>query len=783
MLKVEPPEGCAARRLPPFVPGQDGAAPRSLYWAAVGLGKRSVVLDLNQPAERARFRRRLRTADVLIESFDPGVMASWGLDYAAAAASNPRLVYVSVTPFGQDGPDALTPATELTLEAAGGLLALQGDGDRPPIPAGYPQAAFHAGVQAAADTLIALNAREQTGWGQHLDVSMQAAVVWALMNATGFPPNTGLDPPAAGENRAALRPMALGTSFPARTVWETNDGYVFAQFHSHHLGARSLQQLLRWAEEEGAVPELIRGRIWGDWMADLAAGALSEADLTAAFETVARLFREKTRREIMTRAVTDGIAVAPILDVPDLLHDPQLQSRNYWEPIEGVVYPGPFVRYSQTPLRLRRVAPSLGEAQPLLRASPRARPEPKAAQGGPAAFAGLRVADFAWVGVGPLITKALADHGATVVHVESTGHPDVLRLLAPFKDDVPGLDRSQFFANFNTSKLGLAVDFDTPEGLNLARRLIRWADVVAESFTPGTLDRRGLGYAAISSGRPDLVMLSTSLRGQTGPQRTYPGFGSQGAALSGIHGITGWPDRPPCGPWGAYTDFIAARYGVAAMAAALLHRERTGQGQHIDFAQVEAAIHFIEPLILDCAVNGRAPVRSGPLAARGCPSGVYQTAGVERYIALAVERPAQWQALREVAPLDAFSDPALDEESDRRRHRNAIDAALRRWTAGHDPWALVERLTAVGVPASVALRPSDLYAHRQLAHRGFFVTLEHREMGPTPYDGFATRFSGTPGRLRNAAPCLGQDTEYILRELLGLSEDEAAACAMAGALS
>jgi benzylsuccinate CoA-transferase BbsF subunit len=399
------------------------------------------------------------------------------------------------------------------------------------------------------------------------------------------------------------------------------------------------------------------------------------------------------------------------------------------------------------------------------------------------AFTGLRVADFAWVGVGPIISKALADHGATVVHVESSTAPDVLRLGPPFKDNVAGLDNGQFMANFNSSKLGIAANLNTDGGRRIARRLIAWADVVLESYTPGTMAKWGLDYGTISEGRPDLVMLSTCLRGQTGPERTYTGFGGQGAAIAGIHGLTGWPDRPPYGPWGAYTDFINPRYGVAALTSALVHRARTGQGQYIDLSQVEAGIHFIEPVILDYTVNGRVWGLQGHDSPYACPHGVFATEGRERYIAIAVDTPAHWQALRSLAPLDDFADASFDGLEARQAEKQPIEDRLRAWCRDQDGFALAERLRAAGVPAHMVLRPSDLYNDAQLAHRQFFVTLNHTNMGPTPYDGHVTRFSATPGLLSKAAPCLGEDTQVVLREFLGYSDDDIAEFAAAGALT
>jgi crotonobetainyl-CoA:carnitine CoA-transferase CaiB-like acyl-CoA transferase len=780
VIKVEPPGGVAARRLPPFASDDPDV---SLYWAAVGLGKRSVVLDLEDREDRARLLALVRDADVLLESFDPGTPAALGLGHAELAAVNPGLVYVSVTPFGQDGPAAGWPASELTVEAAGGLLGLQGDGDRPPVPVGYPQAAFHAGVQAAADTVIALCERERSGFGQHLDVSTQAAMVWTLMNATGYPPNTGGDPPRTGEYRAEPPPQLVpGLTLPG--ILPCADGYVGATLGLGALGARSFQGLCGWMAEEDRLPADVAAINWSSWSVDVLEGRLELALVQRAVDEIAAFLLTKRKQELMARATRDRLLMAPIYTVEDLAADPQLAARSYWSVVDGRLHPGPFARLSRTPVRLGRGAPAVGEDQALLEQPRRVDQRGRASDGERRQpFAGLKVADFAWVGVGPISSKALADHGATVVHVESTTRPDILRLLPPFKDGVAGLDRSQFFANFNTSKLGLSLDLSTREGREVALRLAHWADVVVESFTPGTMQAFGLDYETLSRDRPDLVMYSTCLRGQTGPERGFGGFGGQGAALAGLWSITGWPDRPPAGPWGAYTDFIAPRYGVAALAAALLHRARTGLGQHVDLSQVEAAIHFLEPLALDYTVNGRAAGPAGHASLYASPHGVYPAAGTQRYLALSVESAAQWQGLLSVAPFSAFDRPEMAELRARQAHAAELDAAIAAWTRDQDGWELAARLRAAGVPAAVVLRPAELYQDPQLAHRGFFVTVEHTVMGPTPYDGHVTRFSATPARLARPGPCLGEHSAFVLETLLGYQSEEVAALAAAGALT
>jgi crotonobetainyl-CoA:carnitine CoA-transferase CaiB-like acyl-CoA transferase len=749
----------------------------------VALGKRSVVLDLTDPSARATVMDLARTADILIESFDPGVMERLGLGYESMRALNPGLVYVSVTPWGQDGPRADWPAAETTVEAAGGLLGMQGDGDRPPVPVGYPQAAFHGGAQAATDAVIALNERARSGLGQHLDVSMQAAMVWTLMNATGYPPNTGGDPPTGGEGRATGR-MEVAPGFVMPNVWRCKDGWVQSSITLAGLGARTLANLLRLIEDEGELSAERQGTGWTAWTEVIAPGAVEAEHLVAARDEIAAYFERHTREELADRAVAHKLLVAPIRPVHALLDVPQLQERGYWEEIGGRTHPGPAVRLSRTPMRVTTPAPRLGEHQADIERWLAAPPPAPFLANGPRrrAFEGLKVADFAWVGVGPIIAKALADHGATVVHIESAARPDVLRLGPPFRDGQPGLDRSQFFANFNSSKRGIAVNLALPQGREMARRLADWADVVVESFTPGVARQLGLDYPTLAANCPELIMVCTCLCGQTGRHASYRGFGTQGAALAGLHGLTGWPDRPPAGTWGAYTDFIAPRYGVAALAAAILERNRSGHGQHIDLAQVEAGIHFVEPLLLDYVVNGRVHGPAGHESDRACPHGVYRTAGVERFVALAVETQEQWRALLRLAPLGHLGLGGDANLAQRLAYDAQIDAALEPWLADQDPWEAAERLAGAGVPAYVVQRPSDLYHDPQLTHRGFFVTCEHSVMGPTPYDGPVTLFSETPAQLR-AAPAVGEHTDEVLRDLLHLDDDLIAEYAAAGVFS
>lgn len=763
VIKIEPPGGADARHLPPFR-GTDDSVEGSLYWASVALGKRSIVLDIASAADRDRLLALIDGADILIESFDPGVMESLGLGYPALAARNPGLICTSVTPFGRTGPKAHVPAIDLTIEAAGGLVGLQGDGDRPPVAIGLPQASFHGGVQAAADSLVALYERNHSGLGQHLDVSMQAAMIWTLMNATGYPANIGGNPPGTSEFRNDVRPTLLPGMRAPRTL-QCRDGWVVIGTYQPGIGERTLDGMLRWAGDEGASSPAITQRGWTTYMSDLVAGKLSVDDFNRGYDAIADFVAGKTKRALLDGALERKLLLAPIHDVTDVRADPQLADRNYWTTVGGDAHPGPFARLSATPIAMAAPAPRLGADQALMDAPRRARPAVKARKAPDASvFEGLKVADFAWVGVGPIISKTLADHGATVIHVESEVRTDLLRNLPPFKNGEPGINRSQFFANFNTSKQGLRLELNEPNDLVLARKLADWADVVVESFTPGTMARYGLDYATLSKQRTDLVMVSTCMRGQTGPERHYTGFGNQGAALAGLVAITGWPDRAPAGPWGAYTDFIAPRYGVAALMAALLHRDASGRGQYIDLSQIEAGIQFQAPLLLDYAANGRIAGATGNASVYACPHGTYRTRGTERYVAIGCATPSHWDALARSVPL---SQPllalALRSLDARIAQRDQIEAELAAYCADHDAFDLADRLQRAGVPSYPVLRPTDLFEDAQLQHRGFFVTLDHPVMGPTPYDGPVTQFSRTPARLRRPGPLLGQHSDEIRR--------------------
>ena len=398
-------------------------------------------------------------------------------------------------------------------------------------------------------------------------------------------------------------------------------------------------------------------------------------------------------------------------------------------------------------------------------------------------FDGIKVADFSWVWVGPTTTKYFADHGATVVRVESENRLDITRSIGPFKDDEPGTNRSHSFGDFNTSKYSLSLDMKNPQGASVARRLIAWADIVIESFSAGTVDDLGIGYETAQKLNPSVIMVSTCLMGQTGPAASLAGYGFHAGAIAGFYEVTGWPDLPPDGPFTAYTDAVAPRFLAVTIMAALDHRRRTGQGQYIDASQLEMSLQFLAPQIIDHNASGRTVSRIGNRSYTAAPQGAYRCSADDQWCVIAVESDEHWAKLRTAMGDPAWaSDDRFRNTEGRLRHHDELDEHISQWTVDKSPQEVMNILQSAGVPAGVVQLSSDLMSDPQLTHRKFFRHLEHSEVGNVPYTGHQFRIRDYDSGPRFPAPLLGQHNDVVLRELLGMTDEEIAEVAMAGAL-
>ncbi|MEK7848953.1 MAG: CoA transferase [Chloroflexota bacterium] len=400
----------------------------------------------------------------------------------------------------------------------------------------------------------------------------------------------------------------------------------------------------------------------------------------------------------------------------------------------------------------------------------------------PQVFEGLKVADFTWAAVGPIMSRYLANYGATVVRVESATRPDVVRIAPPFKGGQTHVDRSAYYSIFNPGKHSLTINMAQPKGREVAHRLVLWSDVVMESFAPRVMKNWGLDYESLRREKPDLIMISTTNLGMTGPHAARAGFGTQLVSLAGFTHLTGWPDGDPNQPYGAYTDLVAPRFGAAAIIAALDHRRRTGQGQYIDLSQLEASAHFLAPVMMDYFASGREAFRSGNRDPQATPHGAFPCQGDDRWLAIACTTQQEWQALcRAMGRPELATDERFATLKARQENESELEGMIGEWTRGQVAEEAMRRLQGAGVPAGVVQNGKDVFLDPQLRHRGYWVELEHPEIGRHHYQASPFILSRTPAQLR-PSPCLGQHNELVCRELLGISEEEYTQLLVEGAL-
>jgi crotonobetainyl-CoA:carnitine CoA-transferase CaiB-like acyl-CoA transferase len=398
-------------------------------------------------------------------------------------------------------------------------------------------------------------------------------------------------------------------------------------------------------------------------------------------------------------------------------------------------------------------------------------------------LSGLRICDFSWAMAAPAATRLLADFGAIVVRIEPHNRYDAARTQPPFLNDQPGPENSAMWSNCDAGKFSIVLDLTRAPARKVAVDLVRWSGVVVESFSPGTMRKWELDYDSLRRIVPDLIMVGSSLMGQDGPMADYAGWGYMGAAMAGFHQVTGWPDRDPSGPFHSYTDYVVPRMTALALLAALDHRRLTGEGQYIDFSQVEAAIHFLAPAYLDYTVNGRAMTATGNRDLNFAPHGVYPCLGDDRWIAIVCENEAHWRALCEVMQLEQLQqDRRFNSPEKRLARADELDRILTSWTSALEADRAEATLQSAGVPASAVRNAPELSQDPQLAHRGHFVQLKHPVHGAIFVESSAIRLSQTPGSVERAAPTLGADAQYILGNILGYSEERIAELAADGAL-
>jgi len=389
---------------------------------------------------------------------------------------------------------------------------------------------------------------------------------------------------------------------------------------------------------------------------------------------------------------------------------------------------------------------------------------------------GIRVADFTWVWAGPFCTLQLAHLGAEVIRIETATRPCITRLLPPWPDNKPGLNRSGYFNQYNQGKRSLTLNLKEPKALEIAKQLVAKSDIVTENFAGGVMDRLGLGYDVLTQIKPDIIMISLSGYGVTGPEKEYISYGPAQVPMSGMSSLTGYKSWRPMHVGISYGDPNGGLHGAFAVMCALMYRARTGKGQYIDLSQWETSTAMVAEGLLDYSMNGTQPERDGNRDPYMAPHGVFRCAGQDQWVSLAVRDDQEWQRLCGVMSYpDLAADTRFTTLKGRKQNEDELEVIISTWTLTRTPQEVTERLQAAGIPAAPSMSNLDLATDPHLNSRPIFTYLEHPEVSTKQHVGIPWQMSKTPLSVRKSAPTLGQDTEYVLREILGYSREEVAA--------
>ena len=784
VIKIEPPEGDPARRLPPFM-GDEPGPDRSGTFLFLNTSKRSVVLDLKTGEGRARFLELAAGADVVVENFMPGTLERLGIGYEALREANPRLVLTSISNFGQDGPYRDWAGTDLTLYAMGGPMLVSGEASYEPLKTAGRMTSYHAGLVGALATAVALRAAELRGEGEHVDVSIYETALHSIdirlarLMMYQYAGEYTTRPTLAAGVGSGVYPCADG-------FFLMSNGPQRIHTALRMMGHEALLDTPEWATVE----------------------ACSHVDRIDEFNALAfPWLLSHTRAEIRKACEEHGVMAGPINSVADLFEDENFAHRGFFQTIDHpdtgpLRYPGHHfqLRRPEGPMPERRRAPLLGEhtdevlAEPPRERSAHAPSRRGAGASGDLPLKGVRIVDFTVVLAGPYGAMQLADWGAEVIRVESTQHfaSATRGLLArPPQEFVDAMaqagagigypdneagerpwNRGSVFNHHGRNKRSMTVDLTRPEGQEVLHRLVEVSDGLMENNLPPNIERQGVSWDALSRVNPNLVMVRIPAFGIDGPYRAYRTYGNHMEAIAGHPAIRSYPGLSlEYAPLGVPSDAASGMGNALAFMMGLRQRERTGRGLLVEVATAENFVPLIGEFVMDYSMNGRQWEQMGNDHWWLAPHNVYRCRGDDAWVTIAVTHEAQWPLLCEaIRREDLVADPRFADMAARHANRRELDAIIGQWTAEIDARWVAHRLQQVGIAAGVVMSERDAYEDPHLDERGFFQPITHPEAGTHLHVGPAWRASATHHPPPRHAPLLGQDNEYVYKELLGFSD-------------
>ncbi len=747
VIRLEPPEGALSRTLPPFTP--DGAA--SLYFAVRNAGKRGGVVNLETEAGRERLHELLESADVFVESTQPGTLARLGLDAESLRARHPGLVVTSITDFGQDGPYAAYQGTNMVGVAMGGMLHRAGIIDKPPVMIPGSLAYDVAGIAGALGSLLAFWKRLHAGAGQHVDVSAMDATAaltdWSL-------PNYSLNPDLGHRNGTGIY-----------TLYRCADGFIRMII----LVPKHWRALKEWVgnPEEIADPKY-----------DQFVNRLMEMDKIVG--VLEGFFADKKKTWVAEEAQRRGIPATPLLRPGEVLENTHTAGRGTFRTLP--VAPGTEAQVASGFLTIdgERAGPEggppeLGELgdggfapcddRAGLEALLSREPNPPEVD---PPLRGLRVIDCGVGAVGVECGRFFADYGADVIKIESSDAPDFIRVIMSSY-------MNPSFLSSSRSKRSFGVDLRTGKGRALVHQLVRDADVFIENNGTGTMEKLGLGPEQLRELNPRIVSFSSQSVGSYGPWKDWIGYGPNTHPVSGLQHLWNYPEdeERPAGSTAVHPDHLVGRIGALAALAGLIHRERSGHGSHHDAAQFETPIGLMADLLAQESLEPGSVRPAGNASSRGAPWSVLPCEGDDEWCVVNVRSDAEWQQLRKaIGDPEWAADPSLDTAEGRIERRERIDEELSAWTRARDPRNVMETLQEAGVPAGIVAHPIHHMSDPQLLHRGYPKLVVQPDYESLMLEGPPFLGSDLPEVVTEPAPLLGEHTRDIARELLGLTDAE-----------
>ena len=757
VVKIERPDcGSPTRAMAPIIGGAGGPE-RSALFAYLNTNKRSVVLDVSGAAEIERLHRIIATADAVVDDHAPAWAEAVGLSATEIPGRHPAVVFCSITPYGGQAPPEFQNAKSINVFHSSGWgyhTPSHADPAKPPLKGpGRFLADYEAGLDAALCVAASLFSHLHSGRGEFIDVSQHAVlasradcVLGRFITGEVAPENTRADYDQQG---------------PA-SFFACADGFVYLYMTSpnHWMGLKKLMGQPEWLNtfdddwlEFSVTPEKVA--TFRDGFAKWVAGLTKDA----AAEEAQRL----------------GVPLVPVKSAADLKTSPQYRHRGFFQdvthPVLGAAaYPTVPYLMSASPARITHAAPILGQHTAEIAASiatPRPLPKvtsaqlkpPRVSRGGP--LEGVRVVELTKVWAGPYTGKLLAFLGAEVIKVESSANPDEMRAYGG-----TDINHAPYFLSINPEVLSVELDLKSAADMDRLRHLIAHSDIVINNLRPGAMERLGLGYQQLTSIKSDIMSVSIKMWGNDGPLGYQTGYAPCFAALAGIASLVGYPGGPPLGTSMRYGDSTVGAAAALAAVVALLHRDRTGEGQFVDVSAVETLSSMIGDCLLEHDLTDKQVVPEGNRDPDMAPHNCYRCAGGD-WISIAVADEVQWRALCEV-----LGAPALAEDvryagmPARLEHTDALDADLAQLTSSHDAAQLAHRLRSAGVPSSKSATSLDVIGDQLLWDRELYrFVSDHRE-GQRPIVAAPWRMSVAPTQIERGAPDLGEHNDYVLHEIL-----------------